>query len=324
MKFSAIILFHTTVLSSLFGANGFVNHQSIAFQSNVHNVKDQSTVLLEMAKKVGIFFGTSTGSTEGAAYAIQEAFSDDDVSEPIEIDSLEGKVAATFQEYDSLIVGTPTWNTGADTERSGTGWDELYYGEMQDLNIQGKNVAVFGLGDSVSYSENYADGSGELHDVFETLGCKLFGYTSQNGYEHEASKAIRGDKFCGLMLDAVNQEELTEERVANWVTQLKSEGFLDGGSSFASSNTVTPTISVENTSANDALKQLEDENARLRQMLEDKSKLLEESLLTSTSTESDGYTPHYNPKTGSTMWTSPDGKTCYYTSVDPKISAFKP
>ena len=142
MKFSAIILFHTTVLSSLFGANGFVNHQSIAFQSNVHNVKDQSTVLLEMAKKVGIFFGTSTGSTEGAAYAIQEAFSDDDVSEPIEIDSLEGKVAATFQEYDSLIVGTPTWNTGADTERSGTGWDELYYGEMQDLNIQGKNVAV--------------------------------------------------------------------------------------------------------------------------------------------------------------------------------------
>ena len=27
--------------------------------------------------------------------------------------------------YDGLIVGAPTWNTGADTERSGTGWDNL-------------------------------------------------------------------------------------------------------------------------------------------------------------------------------------------------------
>ena len=31
---------------------------------------------------------------------------------------------------------------------------------QQDLDIAGKKVAVFGLGDSVSYSENYADGCG--------------------------------------------------------------------------------------------------------------------------------------------------------------------
>ena len=31
-----------------------------------------------------------------------------------------------------------------------------------DLNIAGKKVAVFGLGDQISYSENYADGSGEV------------------------------------------------------------------------------------------------------------------------------------------------------------------
>jgi flavodoxin I len=33
------------------------------------------------------------------------------------------------------VVGTPTWHTGADTERSGTGWDEIYYGEMQVRRI---------------------------------------------------------------------------------------------------------------------------------------------------------------------------------------------
>lgn len=30
------------------------------------------------------------------------------------------------------------------------------------LNISGKKVAVFGLGDQISYSENYADASGEV------------------------------------------------------------------------------------------------------------------------------------------------------------------
>ena len=31
-----------------------------------------------------------------------------------------------------------------------------------DLKLQGKNVAVFGLGDQISYAENYADASGEV------------------------------------------------------------------------------------------------------------------------------------------------------------------
>jgi len=82
------------------------------------------------AGKVGIFFGTSTGSTMGVADMLVAAF-DDDAEGPFEIDSIQGSVAKKFAEYDALIVGTPTWNTGADTERSGTGWDEIYYGEMQ-------------------------------------------------------------------------------------------------------------------------------------------------------------------------------------------------
>jgi len=255
--------------------------------------------------------------------------------EPIEIDSLQGQISKTFQEYDSLIVGTPTWNTGADTERSGTGWDEIYYGEMQDLNIQTKKVAVFGLGDSVSYGENYADASGELHDVFEKLGCKLHGYTSQDGYEHEASKAIRGDQFCGLLLDAVNQEELTEERVVNWITQLEGEGFFESGKDDVMPTIdvtvidthVSPPSTIDATSVISKLEELESENAKLRLMLEQNSVLLEESILAHTQKNvgEDGFTPHYNPKSGKTMWTSVDGKTCYYTTVEQKTSApFRP
>ena len=93
--------------------------------------KARATILL-LAAKVGIFFGTSTGNTENVADLIAAEFGDD-AEGPFEIDDAQGSIAARFAEYDALIVGTPTWNTGADSERSGTGWDEVYYGEMQGM-----------------------------------------------------------------------------------------------------------------------------------------------------------------------------------------------
>lgn len=305
---------------------------SLAFSPSAKIPRPRRATVLRMADgKVGVFFGTSTGSTESAAEMIVDEFGGE-ATGPIEIDSIQGRVADEFAKYDALVVGTPTWNTGADTERSGTGWDEIYYSEMQELkNVSGKKVAVFGLGDSVSYSENYADASGELHDVFEALGCKMMGYTSQEGYEHEASKAIRGDRFCGLLLDAVNQEDLTEGRVQNWVKQLIEEGILEGGgggeeapAAAASSPDVpseslvveaspaTP-ISVTDSSF-EAVAELEKENARLRKLLEENVQLLDRSI---GGGNGGGYDPHYNEKTGVTMWTSSDGRSCYYTAMTP-------
>lgn len=58
--------------------------------------------------QVGIFFGTSTGSTQEAADLIAAEFGDDVASSPIEIDEIQGSVAAEFAKYDALVVGTPT------------------------------------------------------------------------------------------------------------------------------------------------------------------------------------------------------------------------
>jgi len=158
---------------------------------------------------------------------------------------------------------------------------------------------------------------GQLHDVFEGLGCQMMGYTSQDGYEHEASKAIRGDKFCGLLCDEVNEDDLTEERVKNWVEQLKSEGITDGGDT--RSVPAPAEVGVDAPSAPDKeleqIADLERENARLRQMIED-SKMMDEVLKTEIIEE--GFVPHYNPKTFVTMWTSTDGKKCYYTKESPR------
>lgn len=92
---------------------------------------NRPSLLILFASKVGLFYGTSTGNTESVAYMIVDELGQDIVHGPFVVDDIAGFVSDKFAEFDALIVGTPTWNTGADRERSGTGWDELYYGEMQ-------------------------------------------------------------------------------------------------------------------------------------------------------------------------------------------------
>lgn len=255
-----------------------------------------ASISLDMAS-VGIFYGTSTGSTEDVADQIKDAFGDN-ADGPFDIDALEGSVKEKFEKYDSLICGTPTWNTGATTERSGTGWDEIYYTSMPELNIEGKHVAVFGCGDQSSYAENFADATGELHDVLQKLGAKLFGYTSQEGYEHEDSKSVRGDQFCGLLCDAVNQDELTCERVQNWVLQLEKEGFMGDPASVQNEEAIQESVS--------------DNIESVFQDIDEYSNMLDENIKRHGNTNT-GFKSYYNEKTKTTMFVSADGRSCYYT-----------
>ena len=166
-----------------------------------------------------VYYSTSTGNTETVAGYISEAAgaSMEDIGDASE---------AEIKGFDSLIVGAPTWHTGADTQRSGTSWDDFLYDTLPGIDLEGKNVAVFGVGDQGSYSDNFCDAAGELYDLFEAKGCKMFGLTSTDGYEHEESKAERDGKFVGLMCDEDNQYDESEERAKKWVEQLKTEGFF--------------------------------------------------------------------------------------------------
>jgi flavodoxin I len=284
-----------------------------------------SLVVLDAA--VGIIYGTSTGSTQTCAEKIYEAFGSDVAAEPVDIDTLDDPnegLRSLLASHEALVVGTPTWNTGADTERSGTGWDELYYGPLPALQstLKGKKVAVFGLGDQVSYAENYADATGELYDVFEGLGCVMLGSWSTEGYEHEASKSLRGDKFCGLLLDMVNQEELTDERIERWVTQLKEEGILEaegGASAWASASSPAGT-GIAGEAINGAPTLETEPSLATTADLDEHSALLDRSIAQHSTA---GFIPHYNPKKGRTMWTSHDGTKSFVT-VDAVSSRLSP
>lgn len=166
-----------------------------------------------MARAMGLFYATQTGNTEEAAGLIAAATG-------LEASDYDGE---DFSELDGMIVGCPTWNTGADDMRSGTTWDE-YLEAIQGYDLKGKTVAVFGCGDSQGYADNFCDGIEELHNTFQAAGAKMVGYTDASGYEYSESKSVKDGKFSGLPLDQDNEADQSEERIAAWVAQLKSEG----------------------------------------------------------------------------------------------------
>ena len=88
------------------------------------------------------------------------------------IDDLDG---AGVAGYDGFIIGAPTWNTGADQERSGTAWDEFLYGDLKGLDLKGKKVGVFAVGDQTGYADNFCDAMDELHACFTAQGAEAIG-----------------------------------------------------------------------------------------------------------------------------------------------------
>ena len=95
---------------------------------------------------------------------------------------------------------------------------------------------------------------------------------------------------------------MTPERIQNWVQQLKQEGIV---SEMTTTSTIT---SPSSTSSMDVSKwDIE---------LEESSKLLQSTLKQEAIPTTAGlFQPHYNAVTGRTMWTSKDGRKCYYTTA---------
>ena len=148
------------------------------------------------------------------AEKIQKEFGKD----RIEVVPIEQAWQNDFAAYDCFIVGASTWFDG----ELPTYWDELLP-ELRTLDLKGKKVAVFGLGDQIRYPENFADGIGLLAEVFEGDGATLVGFTSSEGYTFERSRAMRGDRWCGLVVDLDNQSEQAEKRIREWCEQVKNE-----------------------------------------------------------------------------------------------------
>merc|ERR1712072_292432 len=100
----------------------------------------------------------------------------------------------------------------------------VHGGDLTALDLSGKKVAVFGMGDQAGYADNFCDAMDELATCFEKQGATIVGAWPTAGYDHEESKSVRGDNFVGCPFDEDNQPDMSEERANKWVEQIKGEG----------------------------------------------------------------------------------------------------
>ena len=164
--------------------------------------------------KTAIIYSFNSKKTGKIAEMIKEAFNDDQV----ELINAEELTEKQFAAFDQIIMGVPTWFDGELPNY----WDE-FMPALEDLDLQGKKIALYGLGDQKGYPENFLDGMGIMAEVLEEQGATLIGFTNTDGYEFESSRAKRGDKFSGLAIDYENQGSMNKERVASWVEELRGK-----------------------------------------------------------------------------------------------------
>lgn len=162
-------------------------------------------------KETGIFYGSSSGKTETVATRIYEKLG----SETASIRNVAETDLVEMMNYNNLILGIPTWGIGELQDD----W-LMALPSLEDLDLTGKTVAIFGLGDQESYPDTFADAMGKLFDALKGTGCRIIGSWSTLGYEFEESMALRGNDFVGLVLDVENQDEMTEMRISDWLEGL--------------------------------------------------------------------------------------------------------
>jgi flavodoxin I len=164
--------------------------------------------------KTGIFYSFNSTKTAKAAEKIIEEFGADFKIIPVNAEEL---TEEWFLSFTNLILGVPTWFDGELPNY----WDE-FVPALEDLDLKGKTIAIFGLGNQVEYPENFGDALGIMADLVQERGAKLIGFTTTEGYAYESSKAEAEGMFRGLILDQETQPRLSKERIANWVADLKT------------------------------------------------------------------------------------------------------
>lgn len=167
--------------------------------------------------KTGIFFGPQKGSVHRVADKIKNTIGE----EKVELISVNEANASDLSRFDKIIfgistVGKETW----DSEYSNTDWSK-FFPQAASADYTGKTVAIFGLGDHITYPAHFVNAMGMLAKELIKQNASIVGQVATDDYEFKESEAIIDGKFIGLPIDEDFESELTDQRIANWISQIK-------------------------------------------------------------------------------------------------------
>jgi len=166
-------------------------------------------------KKTGIFFGSSSGTTESVANRIAEKLG----LNASQIHDVAKGSPSDLANYEVLLLGSSTWGVG-DLQDD---W-ERFLPKIKNLDLSQKIVGLFGCGDSSSFSDSFCDSIGILYNGLQKTGCRFIGAVDASVYTFDESIACINGKFVGLPLDEINEDDQTEGRINGWIELLKQDG----------------------------------------------------------------------------------------------------
>ena len=165
-------------------------------------------------KKIGIFYGSTTGNTAKIARRIGNLLSvpDNDIHDIANVGP------ASVGEYDVLLLGTSTWGSG----ELQSDWFDFADG-MQALALQGKTIALFGTGNE-KMKNTFCGGIEKLYDKIKDCGATFIGEFNADGYTFVKSASYNPETgmMRGLVIDDGNKPQLTQKRLQSWTDKIKS------------------------------------------------------------------------------------------------------
>ncbi len=172
---------------------------------------------------IAIFYGSTTCYTEMTAEKLKVLLESDPAlpgHRSVSLHNIKQQPLQRMQDYDVLILGISTWDFGEIQEDWEAHWDDI-----ATVDLSGKIVAIYGMGDQIGYTEWFVDAMGMLSDAIADQHCQRIGFWSTAGYQFEKSKAVTpdGEWFVGLALDEENQYDQTDARLLQWAAQLTEE-----------------------------------------------------------------------------------------------------
>ena len=167
--------------------------------------------------KIGLFFGPLNGSVQRVAEKIEAALGEQNV----EMISVNDASVSDLEKFNKIIfgistVGNETW----DSEYSNTDWSK-FFPAISKVDYSGKTIAIFGLGDHLTYPRQFVNAMGILAKELLKNGATIVGKVDPSAYEFDESEAIVDGMFVGLPVDEDFQPELTNERIFNWADNIK-------------------------------------------------------------------------------------------------------
>jgi flavodoxin I len=168
-------------------------------------------------KKIGIFYGPLGGSTEKVAKKVVAALGFDNA----ELISVKTAKAADVEKYENIIfgmstIGKETWQA----DKSANDWD-VFLPELEKINYNNKVIAMFGLGDQITYGLHFVDALGIVGEKIIQNGGKIVGQVPTEGYDFRESQGVKDGMFLGLPINEDFEPELTDLRVNKWIKSIK-------------------------------------------------------------------------------------------------------